>query len=356
MLIALAEDQLIDALYAARSRHYVCPACRQPVHLRHGTRVQPHFAHRAKQRCTVVSEGETRQHIQGKRQLSLFFQPWGPVTLERIIPEIAQRADCWIQRPEKAPVAIEFQCSPITTAQVLARTRGYRRQATYPFWILGQRYCQYGVSWSLIERFATRLRGWGLSLLFWDVRRHQLRIDHHICQDALGNYHWRTTWVRRLTQLEAGNQMPLPKVSLDYSRWRSRLARDLRVKNAGVLAVQERLYAAGHHILDVPACLTTKAATLPIFGQGLLLWRALVISQLFAGPVTWISRQMVERAGRQSFETVGGHRHAVWFTGDQAVITAQRELLLELTAQGYLRVVHDGWQIQRRPTWGIIRK
>lgn len=351
VLIALRQGKLIDAAFAERRGDYCCPACRQHVSLRHGTQVQPYFAHRAKATCTIFSEGETAQHLAGKRQLLAFFAPWGRVSLEHVLPTIQQRADGWIARPTGKAIAIEFQCSPITTKQVLHRTRGYQKLGVYPFWILGQRYSKQKLGWSLIERFATRLRGWGLCLLFWDVQRQRMRIDHHLYQDALGGYHGRTVWLANVADLAAGNWQRLPKLELDYPAWRSRLARDLHLKNAAVLAIQERLYPAGHHVLDVPTALTTSAVTPPVFGQGLLLWRALVASQLLKQPATTISLANFKEVADKSFQIVGGHRRAVWFTAEHALEMAKRRLARDLVASGYLRVTDDGWQVVKQLRW-----
>lgn len=357
MLVALLQDQLVDALYAQRRSDYACPACHQRVGLRHGTRVQPYFAHRPQSPCSILSEGETPQHIAGKRQLAAFFADWGPVTLEHVLPEIQQRADCWVARPTRPPVALEFQCSPITTQQIWSRTTGYRRLGVHPLWLLGSRYARQKLGWSLIERFAQHLRGWGLCLLFWDVRRQRLRIDHHLYQDALGNYHGRTTWLATLSALTAGNQQPLPKLVLNYPAWRSRLARDLHLKTPAVLAVQEHLYPLGHHLLDIPSALATTAKTRPLFGQGLLIWRALVAAKLFALPTTTVAAATFNRLAVSSFQVVGGHYRGVGVTADQSLEIAKRQLMADLERQGYLRTVAAGWVILRPLRWvGEIKK
>ncbi len=352
MLIALLKGKLIDAAYAERRRDYLCPACKQSVGLRHGRQVQPYFAHRAKEACTVFSEGETQEHLTGKRQLMAFFAPWGPITLEKILPEIQQRADCWVERTGKQPAALEFQCSPITTEQVTWRTDGYREISAYPFWILGSRYGRQKLGWSLIERFATKLKGWGLCLLFWDVARQELRVDHHLAQDSLGVYVSKTTWVKTLAEFVAGSHV-LPQVTLDYWGWRERLARDLRQKQSGVLDIQEVLYLAGHHVLSLPKFLHTKATTLPLFGRGLLLWRAVLVTKLFALPTDFITTRVMNDLAGESFTIVGGHPEAVWFTAESVLPLAQANLLALLTTEGYLEAVTGGWRVCHQPKWHI---
>lgn len=351
VLVAQLQGQLVDALYAQRRADYTCPACHQRVGLRHGTRVQPYFAHRPQSPCSILGEGETAQHIAGKRQLAAFFADGGAVTLEHVLPQIQQRADCWVARSDRPPLALEFQCSPIATQQVWSRTRGYQRLGVYPLWILGSRYGRQKLGWSLIERFALPLRGWGLCLLFWDVRQQRLRIDHHLYQDALGNYHGHTTWLVTLAGLIAGYHQPLPQVVLNYPVWRSRLARDLHLKTPAIMAIQEQLYPLGHHLLDIPAVLATTAQTVPLFGQGLLTWRALVAARLFALPTPKVTVPTVNHLATSSFAVVGGHLQAVRVTATRSLEIAKRQLMADLVSQGYLRAMTDGWVIRRPLRW-----
>lgn len=197
MLIAAHMSGLIDASEATRGLDYRCPACQQPVVLHHGSQIPPYFAHHPQTPCHLAGEGETRQHLLGKRQLATFFSDWGPVTLERILPAIQQRADGWLDLPH--PIALEFQCSPISRTAVAQRTAGYQCLGCYPFWLLGSRYAQQKLNWRLIERFACWLTGWDLCLLFWEVDRRRLRVAHHLRQTATGAYINETAWVTTLS-------------------------------------------------------------------------------------------------------------------------------------------------------------
>lgn len=77
MILALnARRQLVTAQNAARQELYYCPGCHAPVVLKRGQVVLAHFAHQPHAHCTTFSEGETAEHLTGKRQLADWF--YGP--------------------------------------------------------------------------------------------------------------------------------------------------------------------------------------------------------------------------------------------------------------------------------------
>ncbi|MFD1455906.1 competence protein CoiA [Levilactobacillus lanxiensis] len=348
MLIAAREKQLVDAKNAGRGRSYVCPACQQQVVLHHGTRVQPYFAHRPQSPCTVKGEGETAQHVLGKRQLAEFFAPWGAITLERILPSIAQRADCWIAHQPR-PIALEFQCSPINRDEVAERTRGYQGLGVYPLWLLGSRFAKQKLGWHLIDRFASWLNGWGLCLLFWDVDRHQLRVDHHICQAITGEYQCQSVWLTNVTDLSAGSQRRLWWAQPNLARFRWELDRDLHRSSTALKPLQTAVYLTGHHLAGFPQVLATVTVTAPIFGRGLLLWRIILAAWLFER--SNVLTDTLERLAWTAFQLVGGEVTAVRFTGQTAYLTAIDDLLADLTQADLIKRTTTGWQVISEPHW-----
>ncbi|KRK89716.1 competence protein [Levilactobacillus koreensis JCM 16448] len=349
MLIALVEQKLVDAKDAARCDDYCCPACQQTVILHHGTRVQPYFAHKSLGDCAVATEGETQQHVVGKRQLAKFFRGWGPVTLEKILPEIQQRADCWVARAH--PVAVEFQCSPINAEQVAQRTAGYRQLGVYPCWLLGERFGRQKIGWSLIDRFASPLRGWGLCLLFWDVGRQQIRLVHHLYQDATGTYGFWQSWVSSLAELEAGNQRRLWVPPINVRQFRRDLDQKLLRATPALRPLQETLYLHGHHLAGFPAAFVTQHVTLPLFGQGLLVWRAIVGAWIFSLRGEVLTPATLGRLAEEGFALIGGHLQAGRFSGTAELARAQRDFMADLTVAGAVIKVKDGWQINAEPQW-----
>lgn len=348
MLMARQQRKLIDAKNARRGDRFTCPACGHIVVLHHGTRVQPYFAHRPLTVCTVTSEGETNQHVRGKRQLADFFATWGPVTLERVLPTVRQRADVWLAHAAK-PVALEFQCSPINRTDVLSRTQGYQRIGAYPFWILGSRFARQTLNWSLIDRFACWLSKWHLCLLFWDVTQQRLRIDHHICQSVTGQYQCQTAYVSTIAELVAGPRHRFWWPEPNIKQFRRELDRDLRRSSAALRPLQEATYLTGHHLAGFPDTLVTTQATLPVFGRGVLLWRVVLVAWLFTRP--YISTATLKRLALKAFVLVEGRTAGVRFTARTAVRDATNALLTDLIQNHYLRVLPNGWQVVAAPKW-----
>lgn len=349
MLMATYQDRLIDAQYASRQVVYRCPACHERVSLHRGQQVAPYFAHLPQSACPVSGEGETGEHVTGKRQLAVFFRPWGRTRFEKILPTIQQRADVWVAR-EGQPVALELQCSPISEPAVAQRTAGYQRLMVYPLWLLGHRYARQRLNWALIERFACWLPQWGLCLLFWDVTHNCLRIRHHLHQDALGRY---TGWSSRVTTLRdfvAGESLTFQSAGIDLLKVRQQWTKALLHGSSTLRPIQEQLYFSHHHLAGFPLVLASVQLTAPVFGRGLLLWRIVMGAWLFRqGPL--ILPRVIRQLAQQAFDLVGGHRRGVRFTADRAVTQATGQLLDDLTTAGYLRATATGWAVQRALPW-----
>ncbi|WP_261810271.1 competence protein CoiA [Levilactobacillus humaensis] len=350
MLIAWRAGKLIDASGADRQPDYQCPACHHRVVLHRGRVVPPYFAHHTLGDCAVATEGESRQHVSGKRQLAAFFAPWGVGTLEKILPEIDQRADCWLDRGDHQPVAIEFQCSPISRDQVAARTAGYQNIGVFPCWILGERYQKQHLNWDLIDRFAWKMPGWGLCLLFWDVSRRQLRLDHHLRQMATGKITATTSWLTRIDELRRPQQASrlLP---VDLPAYRQRLTLDLLRGNTGLRDLQEALYLLRKNLPGFSPIFGTMRAYLPIFGRGPILWRIVVGTWIFSRQSSWQVPALWELA-REGLTLVGGHvEGGIRFVAESPLRLALVDLLTDLVAGHYLRRTSRGWQVLAIPAW-----
>ena len=116
---------------------FTCPQCKDFVHLKVGDIVIPHFAHQKDASCSAsFSEGESREHLEGKRQLYQFFQRIDKeVRLEPYFKALAQRPDLLVTDHQEE-VPIEFQCSTIPLSQIESRTKGYESAGMKPVWLL----------------------------------------------------------------------------------------------------------------------------------------------------------------------------------------------------------------------------
>ncbi|HIW71922.1 MAG TPA: competence protein [Candidatus Levilactobacillus faecigallinarum] len=349
MLLAEWHRHLVDAQDAARLPDYQCPTCHEPVRLHRGHQVPPYFAHLPRSACQIISEHESPEHVRGKRQLARFFAPWGPTSFERVLPAIHQRADVWIAR-KGGPVALEFQCSPLSNGAVAQRTRGYYGLGVRPLWLLGSPYAHQRLGWSLIERFACWLPGWGLCLLFWDVRQDVLVVHHHLHQTAAGDYAGWDARLRSVVELQVGRKPVVTQATVNLPRLRRRWAQAILQGDAGLRPIIEQLYLTGHHLAGFPPVLTTTQTTAPIFGRGLLLWRIVMGAWLFARP-TRLTPEQVTMFGQSAFRLVGGRTAGVQFTARRVLPWAQKHLMEDLVRAELLRPTPKGWAVTGTPRW-----
>ena len=92
----------------------------------------------SKKRCMPLffSEGESKEHLQGKQQLYMFLQKHiEDVELEPYFKMLAQRPDLLVWTGNKR-IPIEFQCSTIPVNDIETRSAGYRSIGMDPIWIL----------------------------------------------------------------------------------------------------------------------------------------------------------------------------------------------------------------------------
>ena len=120
-----------------QSTKFFCPQCDNPVQLKVGDIVIPHFAHEKEESCSALfSEGESQEHLEGKRQLYEFFrEKVDDVALEPYFKLLSQRPDLLVTTRSNH-VPIEFQCSTIPVHKIESRTRGYLSAGMKPIWIM----------------------------------------------------------------------------------------------------------------------------------------------------------------------------------------------------------------------------
>lgn len=124
------------ALDAERGDDFRCPECSDPVMLKRGAIVVPHFAHYSDTGCPM-SEGESVRHLEMKIQIGRLFA--GAEYEVRFGAE--RRADIVIEN-----AIVECQASAIGIDEVEARTRFYNGQGKGVLWVfdigrMGQSWC-----------------------------------------------------------------------------------------------------------------------------------------------------------------------------------------------------------------------
>ena len=143
MLLAKIEDGSMVSLYDATERQlafyktcaFYCPCCNGKLCIKAGKIKIPHFAHVANEGCDYASEGESEEHLQGKRSLYEWLRKQGgTVVLEKYFPQIKQRPDIYLDS-KKGKFALEFQCSVLSLEEIKKRTQVYRKANILPVWI-----------------------------------------------------------------------------------------------------------------------------------------------------------------------------------------------------------------------------
>lgn len=121
---------------------FFCPECGEPVIIKAGLKMIPHFSHYPSSNCTSIHKGEGPYHELGKLQLYQWLQKQKIHTyLEPYLKKIKQRPDLLI-KIKNIWIAIEFQCASTPIPVIQQRTNGYRKLGIYPIWILGAKRLQ----------------------------------------------------------------------------------------------------------------------------------------------------------------------------------------------------------------------
>lgn len=116
---------------------FYCPVCNQPVMMKAGSQVIPHFAHHSNTKCPSNEGGEGMYHSQGKLLLYRWLKSQGlNVSLEPYLPQIHQRPDLMIHINGKW-IAMEYQCARISKEEIHLRNEGYRKAGIFPIWLMG---------------------------------------------------------------------------------------------------------------------------------------------------------------------------------------------------------------------------
>ncbi len=166
---------------AANNEKYFCPSCHAELSTRKGTLKRSHFAHR-KNECGGFSEGETPEHLQGKTTLAKFFEKAGYISeMESYLPKLKQRPDIVIQKDFQKSI-IEFQCAPLATSKMKARSVGYRRANLKFLWILGQKYLLKKKMTQQVAKFLKWNRVRGYYLIYYLANRQRFRVIYNIQQ------------------------------------------------------------------------------------------------------------------------------------------------------------------------------
>lgn len=264
MLSAVHNDQLVLADNAKSNLEYYCPGCGQRVILRRGKHKITHYAHKKGNDCGV-SEGETVEHLKGKKQIYQWAQKhhWHP-RLEVYFRTIAQRPDILLEINGQT-VAIEFQCSPLSLEKLLARNEGYRQLSIPVWWVLGSPYW-HNLRNKKIVQFTQIFRK-QFVLLFWDVKKAQLVINQKYwrCSYSRLKYDKKAILMEQITMLKKSQYcFPTQKI------------RELSLT---------ALRLNGHTLSECPLVCHDLIASWPAMAIPVIIWRISVVLEIEKFPL-----------------------------------------------------------------------
>lgn len=260
MLVAMANQKLVVADANIQKSGFTCPACKQMVFLRRGAIKIAHFAH-AKGADCVTSEGETYEHLLGKKQLYHWAQQrhFEPV-YEVYLPEIKQRPDLLI-RLNGHLVALEYQCSPISLHRLQERNAGYRKIKIPVWWILGRPYQQRHLTAVKVAQF-TQIIFNKFNLLFWNTTNRQFMDGQkYLTVDFCSSEHLVTQKQIVLQQTKS-------------------IELQVMTGNQRLLPIVQQCYQAGHLFTGIPIVGHYLEKQWPCTLYGLTIWQTRVLLEL----------------------------------------------------------------------------
>lgn len=267
MLVAIDEKKQHISLWNKRKEEiqqlkglkFYCPVCYNQVILKSGSYKRAHFAHKSLN-CSISSEGETAEHLEGKKLLIENLVRYGKTCeLERYFPKSNQRADVFV-----SSLALEFQCSPLDENSYQKRTLDYQlKEQVTPIWLLGSRYFPANrKKWRNGEkRFFLFSKGLGSYYWILDTTKQQLGLVYHIEETFLTS-HYQVKWwyLKKYSVYEIVTQVEQLKVTSCY-HYRVRdelnscyryLSQSLNKKQVKVLKIQEYCYLKQGNLLNLP--------------------------------------------------------------------------------------------------------
>lgn len=246
MLVARNQEELIASFdYQKKIQdRLVCPSCGKPVRFKQGSRKIPHFAH-VKADCQSFSEGETWEHVEGKRMIMETF-PMKQAKLEAYLPNLKQRPDVlWEKR------AIEFQCSSLPFVRFLERTENYQRHGYHPWWILGSRFFP-TTQLSQFQKACCRLSQSGIHFWCLDVATQRLQ------KVSLSSWHYQQgisfdikSWNLK-KKWQMSRQQRVAPTAWQARHYRDHLTRKLQRCHKPTLLLQEQLYFRHQSLNTLP--------------------------------------------------------------------------------------------------------
>lgn len=258
MFVALTQAgrllNLIDESPKDRTS-YRCPGCKEPVRLKAGSIVRPHFSHVRLKDCHYHSENESQQHLHLKAALYQWLTKTETASLEHHLPALHQIADLFVNDQ----LALEVQCSSLSVAAIQKRTAGYREAGLQVRWLLGKDLWLKGRLTKLHKQFLYFSSNMGFHLWELDEVEKVVRLRYLIHED----WHGRVQCLTRFFPFGVGSFLDilrLPYAQQEMVSFEGQLDQELQTYIAQQLHYrtpkwmqrQETAYLKGENLLTQP--------------------------------------------------------------------------------------------------------
>lgn len=244
--VSLIESQ------AGGGRNFFCPGCGNPVRLRRGQVIRPHFAHISLNNCHYFSENESAQHLALKISLHQWAGKHSQVELEKRLPELEQIADLLVEDR----LVLEVQCSTLPLKRLKERTYAYRRAGYHVLWLLGEQLWLKNRLTKLQKQFLSFSPFAGFFVWELDAKRKKLCLRYLLHEDLHGHLQYLTKeFPFGVGSLLAILRFPYQQKEAGILKGRqdrdllNYIARQLYHRSPKWMAAQAQLYQKGDNLL-----------------------------------------------------------------------------------------------------------
>lgn len=245
-LINLAVDGI------PKEKEFTCPACHQPVYLKNGQIMRPHFAHKSLQDCHFYVENESQEHLSLKAKLYQALTAHYEVQVEEFLPQLNQVADLLVEKY----LALEVQCSRLPEKRLRDRTQAYRQAGYVVRWLLGEKLWLRDRLTSLHKQFLYYSENMGFHLWEVDEKKSLIRLKYMIYEDLRGQVYYLEKTRSFADDLLGFFCQPFEKQKLSYYSYPmsadllTYIQRQLYFQNPKWLKKQESAYQVGDNLLN----------------------------------------------------------------------------------------------------------
>lgn len=270
----------IEEIRVARKKKWFCPGCQTQVIIKSGKINRAHFAHKTRETCSLFSESESEEHLKGKKIIANNCEKYGiEYELEAFLPELNQRPDVLIEKK----IAIEFQCSSLSSERFKERTESYLDYGYQVVWLLGKKFHLKEKLSSLQKQFIYFSHDIGFYLWEMDVEKELIVLDYFILIISSKMYIERKIFnlnhnelveiVKSPNHIVELKRMTTP--AINYYEQQCLWNRQLNQKQKKVMELQSFFYTKGQNLRAI-----NKICFLPSFLTPLLMEEELILRYL----------------------------------------------------------------------------